>query len=169
MPRVKGRGVSATAGVGYCWREAEEEQFEMEIQVKQIVVLAQGCLDALVLARWEMKRGEEKKSEVWLQRLDRRVDGVISTFSELVSACVSQHVHEGARKVEKGDVWLVGEEITIADIAVVVTMGWIEWWGVRPEWKKQHPVLKEWWERIDGMEEFVGTRPEMFVTEERVV
>jgi glutathione S-transferase len=169
----------------------EDEGLEMEMEVKQIVVLAQGCLDAIILARWEMKRGEGQRSDVWLERQNRRVDGAMEAFSELVETRVKQHFPTQENEVKEydvpncdtpkpsqngitsgravEDVWLVGDEITIADIAVVVTVGWIDWWGIRPSWKSQYPVLTEWFMVIDAKTEFAETRPQMFVTSEKVV
>jgi glutathione S-transferase len=186
MPRVGERSEHFRTKEG-----GEDEVLETEMEVKQIVVLAQGCLDAIILARWELKREERKRSDVWLERQNRRVDGAIAAFSELVETRVKQHSQakedgikeyhapnsDTPKSSQNGithgtaveDIWLVGDEITLADIAVVVAVGWIDWWGIRPSWKSQYPMLAEWFMVIDARKEFAETRPQMFVTTEKVV
>jgi glutathione S-transferase len=67
------------------------------------------------------------------------------------------------------DAQVKGDEITIADIAVVCTVTWIEWADTRPGWKEQYPVLAKWVTALDERKEFADTRPVMFDLKEDVV
>jgi glutathione S-transferase len=124
---------------------------DLDLRVRQIVVLSQGCLDAFVLASFERRREAGKQSALWVQRQERKIDGAMRAFGEMV----------GERRKE-GERWLVGGEMTIADIAVVCAVGQIDWSGMRKGWREEYPVLEEWWEGVDGRREFVETRPVMF-------
>jgi hypothetical protein len=54
------------------------------IKQGQIVVLSQGCLDAIVLSRFESRREEGKQSKPWMERQGRKVDGAMRAFGEMV-------------------------------------------------------------------------------------
>jgi len=64
---------------------------------------------------------------------------------------------------------LKGDAITIADIAAVCTVSWIEWADTKPGWKEMYPVLAKWVEGIDARKEFAETRPVMFDLRQDVV
>lgn len=131
---------------------------DFDLEIRQIVVLAEGCLDAIVLNRWEARRDESKRSQLWMDRQIRKIDGALRAFNDMVVS-----------RKDKGKEYLVGDEMTIADIAAVCTVGWIEWAEIREGWGEQYPVLKEWMEKLDSRKEFVETRPVMFDLTETVV
>jgi glutathione S-transferase len=131
---------------------------DLDLQIRQIVVLAEGCLDAIVLNRWEGRRDADKQSKLWMDRQNRKVDGAMRAFNDMV-----------VQRAEQGKEYLVGEELTIADIAAVCTVGWIEWAGIREGWKEKYPVLAKWVEGLDERREFKETRPVMFDLKETVV
>jgi glutathione S-transferase len=131
---------------------------DQDLEIRQIVVLSEGCLDAIVLNRWEGRREEEKQSKLWMERQDRKVDGALRAFNDMV-----------VKRKEQGKEYLVGEELTIADIGAVCTVAWIEWAGIREGWKERYPVLAEWVGRLDERKEFKETRPVMFDLKESVV
>jgi glutathione S-transferase len=131
---------------------------DLDLQIRQIVVLSEGCLDAFVLQNFERSRDPAKQSTLWLDRQNRKIDGAMRAFSELVSA-----------RKEAGKNYLVGDDLSIADIAVVCTMGGVEFMDIRPGWKDMYPVLAAWFEELDGRKEFVETRPVMFDLKQAVV
>jgi hypothetical protein len=55
----------------------------------QIVVLSQGCLDAIVLSRFESRREEGKQSKPWMERQGRKIDGAMRAFNDIVSSRVN--------------------------------------------------------------------------------
>lgn len=131
---------------------------DLDLEIRQIVVLALGCLDAVVLANFEKARGEEKMSAVWLARQDRKIDGGMRAMGGLVE-----------KRVAEEKEWLVGGEMSIADIAVVCVVVGIDFLGARKGWRGEYPELAGYVERVDGMEGFRETRPVMFELAEAVV
>lgn len=129
-----------------------------DLLAKQIVVLGVGCMDAMVLLRWEGRREEVQRSKMWMERQSRKVEGAMRTFNEYVVA------------VEKeGREYVVGKELTVADIAIVCTVGFIEFGQMRQGWREKWPELSKYFDRLDGREEFAETRPVMFDLTEKVV
>ncbi|KAF1942832.1 glutathione S-transferase domain-containing protein [Clathrospora elynae] len=131
---------------------------DLDLEIRQIVVLSEGCLDAIVLSRWEGRREEGKQSRLWIDRQNRKIDGAMRAFDFMVS-----------QRRKEGKEYLVGEELSIADIAVVCTVGFVDFGALRPRWKDEYVGLKEWFEKLDGRKEFSETRPVMFDLKESVV
>jgi glutathione S-transferase len=130
---------------------------DLDLQARQIQVLSEGLLDAFVLAFWESQRGE-KQSEEWKARQDRKIDGGLKALDEMAQ----QRKHEGKQ-------YLVGEELTIADIAAICAVGHTDFAGIRNEWRDKYPYLHEWWARFDERKGFKETKPVMFEFTEKVV
>lgn len=131
---------------------------DQDLDIRQIVVLSEGCLDAIVIHRWEGRRDAEKQSKLWLDRQNRKIDGYMRAFNDMI----------GERK-SAGKEYLVGEELTIADIAVVCTVGFIDFTAMRPDWKSKYGALADWYDNLDARKEFEETRPTMFNLTETVV
>ncbi|KAF3008429.1 hypothetical protein E8E13_002618 [Curvularia kusanoi] len=131
---------------------------DSDLLAKQIVVLGVGCMDAMVLNRWEARREKEQQSQKWMDRQSRKIDGALRAFNDYVEAAGKE-----------GREYLVGKELSIADIAVVCTVGFIDFGEVKPGWREQYPKLAQYFDRVDGREEFKETRPVMFDLTEKVV
>jgi glutathione S-transferase len=131
---------------------------DLDLQIRQIVVLSEGCMDAIVIARFEARREKDKQSQLWLDRQNRKIDGAMRAFNEMVRGMKDQ-----------GKAYLVGDEMTIADIAVVCTVGFIDFGDMRPGWKSKYELLAKWFEELDQRKEFAETRPVMFDLKEDVV
>ncbi|KAF2653598.1 glutathione S-transferase domain-containing protein [Lophiostoma macrostomum CBS 122681] len=131
---------------------------DLDLHARQIQVLAEGLMDAFVLGFWEARRGEGMRSGEWMARQDRKIDGAMGAFDGMVR-----------ERRGVGKKFLVGEELTIADIAAVCAVGQIDFSGVREGWREKYPGLCEWWEEIDGGEGFRDTRPVMFDLKEKIV
>ncbi|KAI5359773.1 putative uncharacterized GST-like protein YibF [Septoria linicola] len=124
---------------------------DTDLKARQIQVLCEGILDAFVLAMFESMREEGKKSDLWSQRQNRKIDGGMKALEELVKG----------RK--EGEEYLLGGVLTIADIAIVCAVGQVQFTKIRPDWKEKYPELKRYWERLDqGRESFRETRPRSF-------
>ena len=123
---------------------------DLDLKARQILVLSEGVLDAFVLEFFEVARDESKRSQEWMGRQARKIDGGMVAFDELV-------------KSRKGE-YLIGDgkTYTIADIAVVCAVSQIDFGAIRPDWKAKHPDLEQWWKGMDEREHFVSTRPVMF-------
>ena len=131
---------------------------DLDLQIRQIVVLSEGCLDAIVLNRWENRRDESGRSKLWLERQDRKIDGAMRAFDEMVR-----------ERKDVGKEFLVGEELSIADIAVVCAVGFVDFAEMRSRWRERYEVLAKWFGKMDERREFVETRPVMFDLKEMVV
>ncbi|KAF3034665.1 hypothetical protein E8E12_002664 [Didymella heteroderae] len=123
---------------------------------KQIVALSVGSQDALVLVGWEMRRSKDMQSQKWIDRQMRKLDGAMQAFTDYIETA-------------KGKPYVLGNEITIADIGIVCAVGGIDFTGLRPEWRKQHPVLSEYFDKLHLLKEFQNTKPVMFEMTEEVV
>lgn len=131
---------------------------DLDLQARQIQVLAEGLMDAFVLGFFESRREEGKRSAERMARQDRKVDGAMRAFDSMVS-----------ERKQQGKEYLVGEELTIADIAAVCGVGHIDFAGIRPGWMEKYPDLAQWWKKVDQRKEFVETRPIMFDLKENIV
>jgi glutathione S-transferase len=129
---------------------------ETDLLAKQIVALSVGSLDALVLLGWEVRRPEEKQSQLWIERQTRKIDNSLRAFKEYVEDA-------------EGREFVLGKEMTIADIGIGCAVGGIDFTGMRPEWRTLYPALVEYFERLDELEVFEESRPVMFDLTEQVV
>ena len=89
-----------------------EELEQMEVRRNHI--LADGVCDAMGLASSEVGRGE-LKSEEWFDRQLRKVNGVLKASNDLVM------------RIEGN--FLVGNEFSVADIAIGADAGYAEYGG----------------------------------------
>lgn len=126
------------------------------LQAKQIVALCVGCLDAIVLWGWEVRREGERQSQKWIDRQNRKIDGAMRAFNGFV---------EATRDAQ----FVIGKEISIADIGIVCVVGSVEFLELRPGWRGQYPVLSSYFDHLDQMPVFQETRPVMFDIKEEVV
>lgn len=80
---------------------------DLDLKARQIQVLSEGLMDAFVSEFFESARADDKRSQEWLERFQRKVNGALKALNELV-------------KNRKGE-YLIGDgkTFTIADIAVV--------------------------------------------------
>jgi glutathione S-transferase len=128
-----------------------------QLLCRQIQVLADGACDAMGLVFFEQARGEQKSSP-WEARQFRKVDGVIKAMDEMV------------KKVGPGK-FLVGDEFTVADIAVGAMLGsfnMIESKFGLVQCMTKYPDLKAYWEMLEERPSFQETKPVMFDLEEEV-
>lgn len=68
--------------------------------------------------------------------------------------------------------FLIGDELTIADIAAGCMLGMMDMVETQfglIKWKEEYPELVGWWERLEERESFRETRPVMFDLREKVV
>ena len=129
---------------------------DLDLQARQIQVLAEGLMDAFILAFFETQR--EVPSKEWQARQDRKVDGALRAFDEMVKD-----------RKNAGKQYLVGDELTIADIAAVGGVGHVDFSGAREGWKDKYTSLAPWWEKFNEREGFRETKPVMFDLREKIV
>lgn len=130
---------------------------DLDLKARQILTLSEGVLDAFVLVFFEIRRPQDKQSGEWLARQNRKIDGGLRAFENLVKARLG------------GSEYIVGSTYTIADIAVACAVAQIDFDGMRPGWKDEYPELAKWWEKIETRESFQQTRPAMYEMKYKVV
>jgi glutathione S-transferase len=112
-------------------------------------------MDAFVLVFWENKRNEDKQSKQWADRQNRKVDGAMKAMNQLAK---ERKQSQGGSTSE----YLLGDVLTIADIAVVCAVGMVEFAGLRPQWKEKLPDLASYVANLEARKTFEETRPVMF-------
>ena len=123
------------------------------LEARRIEVLADGVCDAFVLMFFENQRAPERRSEPWIARQRRKVDGGLRALSELA----------------EGGEWLVGARFGLADIAVGTVVKYL---SVRAPWlgvEAAYPVLAGMSERLERRPSFAATVPVPQVITDAVV
>ncbi|KAK5173809.1 uncharacterized protein LTR77_002490 [Saxophila tyrrhenica] len=132
------------------------DDLEGKLFAKKVEVLADGVCDALVLAFFEKMRGEGLRSEAWMERQMRKADGGLRALATFVEQA-------------GGGGFLIGERLTLADIAVGSALGWLSLRWPDHEWKTKHPKLNEYYERLEQRPTFDSTRPSAQTITDKVV
>jgi len=115
-------------------------------EVKTWEALADGVLDALILARLEATwphRREGERSQAWI---DRQLD----------------KTHASLRAMSQGlgdKPFCTGTYMTLADIAVGCTLGYIDFRFTQIDWRTPHPTLARLHEKLMARPSFVDTLP----------
>jgi glutathione S-transferase len=113
------------------------------IEVRRWEALADGVLDAGVLARLENQREAKLRSATWIERQLGKVGAGLA-----------------AMDAELGDKpWCVGNGYTLADIALGVCLGWLEFRYPKMDWKKDHANLARAFAKLSERQSFADTLP----------
>jgi glutathione S-transferase len=114
------------------------------VETRRWEALADGVLDAGVLARLENQREAKLRSAPWIERQMGKVrTGLTAMDSDL------------------GDkLWCVGNGYTLADIAVGVCLGWLDFRYPKMDWKKDHANLARALEKLSERQSFADTVPQ---------
>jgi len=102
--------------------------------------LADGIMDAVVLRFKESQRPEAQRSDEWMERQAQVVERALGVAG---TDCATP---------------LVGEAMTLADIALGVALDYVDLRYGR-EWRAVHPRLAQWHEHITARESFRATAP----------
>lgn len=119
------------------------QDLDGRLAVKRFEVIADGACDALVLMFWENARGEGLRSEPWMARQRRKVDGALRELERLLGEAP----------------WCHGGRYSQADIAVGALLGWMRVRWPHHAWMEQHPRLAALSERLEARPAFAATRP----------
>lgn len=146
------------------WLEAEHPEPPLlpagaddALDARQVEVIADGVCDALVLLFWERRRPEEHRSEPWMARQRRKVDGGLRALSALAEA------KGGGRD------WLVGGRFGLADIAAGAVLGYLAVRFAEHPWRGAHPALARLSDRLEERPSFRATVPAPQGIKDRVV
>lgn len=113
------------------------------IAVKRCEALADGIIDAAALAFVERKRPAAQQSPEWISRQFGKVAAGLATMS-----------------TEMGmNNWCQGDSFTLADIATGCALGYLEFRFPELDWRRAHPHLSEYYDRIMQRPTFRDTVP----------
>ena len=115
-------------------------------EVKTWEALADGVLDALILARLEATwphRREGERSQAWIDRQLGKTHDSLKAMSQGL-----------------GDKpFCTGNYMTLADIAVGCTLGYIDFRFPQIDWRSPHPTLARLYEKLIQRPSFTDTQP----------
>jgi glutathione S-transferase len=116
-------------------------------EVKTWEALADGLLDAAILARLEAswpgrKKGE--RSQAWIDRQMKKIDDSLMALDQ----ALAERSH------------CVGIQVSLADIAVGVAVSYLDFRFPAIDWRGQHPNLGGLYERLSQRPSFKDTLPE---------
>jgi glutathione S-transferase len=113
------------------------------LAAKRLEVLADGVCDACVLLFWERRRPEAHRSQPWMARQRRKIDGGLG---------------EIARLVPPGG-YCVGDRFGLGDIAVGALLGFLLVRFPELNWRAAYPHLAELHARLSERPSFEATVP----------
>lgn len=115
---------------------------EARWQAQRWHALGQGVADAVVARLMETRRSSERQEPVLIHRQEAKVAAALG-FAE-------GHVKDGE--------YLVGNQLTVADIAVGVALGYMDL-RYPHEWRASHPRLATWFAVFGRRPSFIETMP----------
>lgn len=116
------------------------------LEVKTWEALADGLLDACILARLEATwphRTAEQRSPAWIDRQMGKVDAALAAMAK----GLGEQVH------------CCGTPFTLADVAMGCALGYLDFRFPERDWRTAHPNLATWWARVAERPSMVMTRP----------
>lgn len=123
------------------------------LAARKIEVLADGVCDAIVLSLMESLRPEAHRSQPWLARQARKIEGGLAAVADMVPP-------EG---------YFVGGAFGLADIAAGTMLGYISGRYAQLDWRALHPHLAAYYSRLLERPSFRDTQPVPQQMEEGVV
>ena len=116
------------------------------IEVRTWEALADGILDAAILARLEQNwpgRTAEQRSQAWVDRQLQKVEASLAAISKGL-----------------GDKpWCSGIHLSLADIAVGCALGYVAFRFPQIDWRSAHSNLAKLAEKLDARPSFIDTLP----------
>jgi glutathione S-transferase len=116
------------------------------LEVRAWEALADGLLDASLLARLELTwsaRAESQRCQAWV---DRQMGKVLASLKAMDQGL--------------GDrVWCTGNHFSLADIAVGCALGYLDFRFPQIDWRGDHPNLGRLYGRLAQRQSFIDTAP----------
>ncbi len=114
------------------------------VEARTWEALGDGLLDAAILARLERtQRSAAQQSEAWVERQMQKVHGAL--------AAMSRGLGENA--------WCGGHAYSLADIAVGVALGYLDFRYAQIDWRTTYPNLARLQEKLVVRPSFAETGP----------
>ena len=115
-------------------------------EVRTWEALADGVMDAAILARLEQTWGgrpDEQRSQAWVDRQMRKVLASVSAMNQGL-----------------GDrAWCSGSHFSLADIAVGCAMGYLDFRFPAMDWRADHANLNRHYDKLAARQRFIDTAP----------
>ena len=111
---------------------------------KQVEVVADGICDALVLLFFEKQREDGKRSEEWIARQQRKVDGGLKALADWI----------GDKK------FFVNDSFGLGDIAAGSVLGYLNVRFPEHPWRETYPQLARYSENLEERQSFKDTTPQ---------
>ena len=113
------------------------------IEVRRWEALADGVLDAAVLVRYENQRSEDERSAAWIERQMGKIRAGVDEMER-----------------ELGDKsFCTGNSYTLADIAVGVCLGYLDFRFPQLGWRDSYPNLVRLETKLAERQSFIDTIP----------
>ena len=116
------------------------------VEVRTWEALADGLLDASILARLEANwagRTAAQRSQAWIDRQMSRVTAALQSMSQGL-----------------GDKpWCAGNHVTLADVAVGCALGYLDFRFAHIDWRAAHPNLHKLYDKLAARQSFIDTAP----------
>lgn len=115
-------------------------------EIRTCEALADGLLDAAVLARLEVTwpgRDDSQRSQAWI---DRQLQKIRNTL-QVMSASLGERP------------WFAGNSLSLADIAVGTALGYLDFRFPELEWRTTHPNLARLADKLATRPSFIDTKP----------
>ena len=123
---------------------------------KQVQVVTDGVCDALVLLFFEKQRGAEKRSEEWMARQNRKIDGGLKALAAWLGDDESKE-------------FLVGDTFGLADIGAGSLLGYMKVRLADHAWQQQYPNLLRYSDRLEKRTSFRQSVPQAQSFREKIV
>ena len=122
------------------------ESSRERIEVRTWEALADGILDAAILARLEQTwpgRTAEQRSQAWVDRQLHKVSASVAAISTGLA----------------DKPWCSGIHLSLADIAVGCALGYLDFRFPQMDWRARHPNLAKLADKLAARQSFIETLP----------
>ena len=115
-------------------------------EVKTWEALADGLLDAAILARLEATwpgRKEGERSQAWIERQMKKINDSLVAMERALA----------------DRQYCTGNHMSLADIAVGCALGYLDFRFAHVDWRSEHPNLAQLYERLAQRQSFKDSAP----------
>jgi glutathione S-transferase len=132
------------------------DKIDAALFAKQVQVVADGICDAMVLLFFEAQREEGRRSEQWMARQKRKINGGLKALADWLAERETPH-------------FLVDDIFSIADIAAGSCLGYLKVRFPEHPWRAAFPDLDRYSQRLEERPSFRDTVPKPQTFSEKVV
>lgn len=132
------------------WLEAKHptppmlpDDIDGKLAARHMEVLADGVCDAFLLNFFERMREPEHRSQEWLDRQRRKIDGGLAAIESIVA----------------GRTFAVGDRFGLADLAAATVFGYLSVRDPSVDFRGRYPKLAEFCDRMEQRPSLAATRP----------